>query len=488
MKKILLILLFVLISFSSLASFSKETRADFFDFFYKTKEKLVVVGNQLFSADEPLILRGVAVGDPYSRQSVYRRTSNDYEVISKDWQANVVRLSIYPSYKKEEKKIKKILSEEVKAARDNNLFVIIDYHVIGFPNGWYKSWPEGESQDYSYDSSFKGAMDFWKYIAVEYRDDQGIIFELWNEPADKKTRTWEEIKPYWQRLYDLIRSQGAKNVIIAPGVYWTYDLRGIKDSPLKGENIGYAWHNYPFSGEYLKWSQALDGLNKYYPVFVTEWGFSTDPEKRHYAKLENYGTPFKKYLINEGLNFTAWCWHNPWDPRMFENNWLDLTPYGKFVKDFLLGLEDSQEFNAEINNFIKNGFDSNSRLLGEGERRAVVYSFKIAFSRNPETDEDFSDVKKIANGQWPSQRSSEAEDAAEDNFQKIYKRSPDMKNKNDEAAITIMAYGLRQRAENRNLNSEKWGLEIFKNIFGRFPRATEDWNILQAITYSGARR
>lgn len=488
MKKISLVLLFVLILFFGLVSSAEESWADFFDFFYKTKEKLVVVGNQLFFANEPIVLRGVAVGDPYSRQTIYRRTTSDYEIISKEWRANVVRLSIYPSYQKEEKKIKKILSEEVAAARKNNLFVIIDYHVIGFPNGWYKPLSEGESQDYSYDSSFRGAMDFWKYIAVEYRNDQGVIFELWNEPADKKVRTWEEIKPYWQSLYNLIRAQGAENVIIAPGVYWTYDLRGIKNSALEGENIGYSWHNYPFSGQYLKWSEALDGLNKKYPVFVTEWGFSTDQEKRHYAKLENYGTPFKKYLVDEGLNFTAWCWHNPWDPRMFKNNWLDLTPYGKFVKDFLSGIEASEEFSEEINNFIKNGVDNNSRRLGKGERKAVISSFKIAFSRNPETSEDFSDVKKIAGGQWPSQRSQKAEDVAKNNFKKIYKRNPDMKDKNDEETIMIMAYGLRQRAENRNLNSERQGIEIFENIFSRLPRMTEDWNILQAIAYSGVQR
>ncbi|MFA4834033.1 MAG: glycoside hydrolase family 5 protein [Patescibacteria group bacterium] len=488
MKRKILILLFVSVLFLGVVSFAKETRAGLLDFFYKTKEKLVVAGNQVLFANEPITLRGVAVGDPYSRQTVYRRTVWDYETISKDWQANVVRLSVHPSYQKEEKKVKKILSEEVKAARENNLFVIIDYHVIGFPNGWYKPMPEGERDGYSYDSNFKTAMDFWKSIAVEYRDDQGVIFELWNEPADKKIRDWEDIKPYLERLYSLIRSQGADNIIIAPGVYWTYDLRGIKDNPLPGKNIGYAWHNYPFSGQYLKWSQALGNLNKYYPVFVTEWGFSADPNKRHYAKLEDYGTPFKKYLINEGLNFTAWCWHNPWDPRMFESNWVDLTPYGKFVKDFLLGAEDTEELSEEINNFIKNGVDDNSRRLGEGERRAVVYSFKMAFSRNPETSEDLADIIKIANGRWPAQKSEAAKTQAKDNFKNIYKREPNMGSKNDEAAIMIMAYGLRQRAENRNLGSEKQGIKSFKDIFGRLPQTTEDWNIMQAITYSGAKR
>jgi len=63
-----------------------------------------------------------------------------------------------------------------------------------------------------------------------------------------------------------------------------------------------------------------------------------------------------------------------------------------------------------------------------------------------------------------------------------------MNNKNDEAAVVVMAYGLRQRAENRNLDSEAQGLKIFKAIFKYLPSTTKDWNILQAITYSGATR
>jgi|TARA_Y100000310_G_scaffold163662_1_gene163483 hypothetical protein len=63
-----------------------------------------------------------------------------------------------------------------------------------------------------------------------------------------------------------------------------------------------------------------------------------------------------------------------------------------------------------------------------------------------------------------------------------------MDNPNDNAAVTVMAYGLRQRAENRNLGSERNGIKIFKGIYGHVPSSTEEWNIMQAITYSGAKR
>lgn len=141
-----------------------------------------------------------------------------------------------------------------------------------------------------------------------------------------------------------------------------------------------------------------------------------------------------------------------------------------------------------INSFITYGVDTNTQKLGAGERAAVMYSYKNAFNKLPETEAELADVVKIASGRWPSITNQDAENKAKEQFQKIYKRVADMNNANDNAAVTVMAYGLRQKAENRNLNSETAGIKIFKDIYGHTPSSTEDWNIMQAITYSGASR
>ena len=141
-----------------------------------------------------------------------------------------------------------------------------------------------------------------------------------------------------------------------------------------------------------------------------------------------------------------------------------------------------------IKNFITYGVDENTKKLGEGERAAVMYSYKEAFNKLPETEEELEDAIKIANGRWPSLMNNEAENRAKEQFKKIYLRDPDMNNAHDAAAVKVMAYGLRQKAENRNLNSERRALRFFKAIFGHMPDSTEDWNALQAITYSGATR
>ncbi len=161
----------------------------------------------------------------------------------------------------------------------------------------------------------------------------------------------------------------------------------------------------------------------------------------------------------------------------------------KYLRALIQNLAQVNESMKEmINHFITYGVDTNSMKLGEGERAAVVYSFKEAFGKLPESEVDFEDVIKIANGRWPEKKSDQALASARAEFAKIYQRADNANNPNDQAAVTIMAYGLRQKAENRNLLSEQNGLKIFAELYDKNPQTTTDWNILQAITYSGATR
>ncbi len=138
-----------------------------------------------------------------------------------------------------------------------------------------------------------------------------------------------------------------------------------------------------------------------------------------------------------------------------------------------------------IANFIVYGTKT-TKSLGVGERGGVINSFRISFGKLPENSSDWLDVIKIANGRWPSQSSSKAENRAKINFRIVYLREPNKSNQNDKAAITIMAYGLRPA--NRNLNSEKAAIKIFKNIYGYSPKKSTAWDVVRAIAYSGAVR
>ena len=161
----------------------------------------------------------------------------------------------------------------------------------------------------------------------------------------------------------------------------------------------------------------------------------------------------------------------------------------KYLKIFASEMRElNSNMQSAIKLFIAYGVDANTVKLGAGERAAVINSYKAAFAKLPETEAELTDAIKIANGRFPSLVSDAAEKTAKDQFIKIYKRIPDLNDAKDNAAIKVMAYGLRQKAENRNLNSEKSGIKIFRAIYGYTPKTTEDWNAMQAITYSGAAR
>ncbi len=138
-----------------------------------------------------------------------------------------------------------------------------------------------------------------------------------------------------------------------------------------------------------------------------------------------------------------------------------------------------------ITNFVTYGTVT-TQTLGTGERAGVVNSFKTAFGKLPTTQDDWNDVIKIANGRWLGQTNKTAEERATVNFRKVYLKNPDRKNPHDDAAITVMAYGLRPA--NRKLESEKAAIKTFKAVYGYNPKTASAWDVVRAIAYSGAKR
>jgi hypothetical protein len=137
--------------------------------------------------------------------------------------------------------------------------------------------------------------------------------------------------------------------------------------------------------------------------------------------------------------------------------------------------------------FVHYGTES-TKTLGAGERAGSVASFRAAFGKDPSSSADLEDVVKIANGRFPSQTNPDREAAVATAFEKVYKRAVDRTNRNDDAAVVIMAYGLRQEDGNRNIASERVAIKAFVNIYKKAPTTASDWDIVRAIAYSGATR
>jgi len=158
----------------------------------------------------------------------------------------------------------------------------------------------------------------------------------------------------------------------------------------------------------------------------------------------------------------------------------------KYIKSLIKNVAGLPEQSQHaLTNFIAYGTPT-TLGLGEGERAGVVNSYKSAFGKLPSVEEEWNDAIKIANGRWPGETSEKAETRATTNFKAVYLREPDRSNPHDDAAIVVMAYGLRPA--DRNLDSEKAAIKIFKAIYGYNPEKATAWDVVRAIAYSGATR
>jgi len=163
---------------------------------------------------------------------------------------------------------------------------------------------------------------------------------------------------------------------------------------------------------------------------------------------------------------------------------ITLSLYEKIIKQSKVSLDQKTKY--AIAYFIHYGTKT-TKVLGAGERAGVLNSYFSVYGKLPVSIDDWKDVIKIANGRWPSVKNEQAEKNTQDKlFKKIYVRSANMINANDNAAVSVITYGLRPA--NRNMNSETNAIKIFKNIFKHNPLGAVDWDIVRAIAYSGAKR
>ncbi len=306
-------------------------------------DKLHVQGNKIFYGEKEVNLQGVAVGDPLIARE--NRPLSDYALISSDWNANVVRISIHPGTWRDygRKQTMELLRSNVKAAVDSGMFVIIVWQAIGVPDAYMQKAPDRTVDDL-YDTDFELAKDFWRQVAKEFGQDGRIMFELWNEPVwpemDDGTQInphWGELKPMWQTLVGLVRYY-SDNIVILTSNGWGYNIRGIREDPIDDANTVYAWHVYAGTdgNDPALWEQNLDGVYFNKPVIVTEWGFDPTPGHKTSGTAEGFGYLFAdKFIRDKHLHYTAWCWHPVWTPPMLMPDWENTTDYGAFVKAIL---------------------------------------------------------------------------------------------------------------------------------------------------------
>src|SRR4051812_25980191 len=143
------------------------------------------------------------------------------------------------------------------------------------------------------------AVPFWREVARTFGDDRQVVFDLYNEPNDTNWHCLRngciidhdlyssEVPRYvavgTQDLVHVIRGEGAKNVIMVPGLDWTNNLRQwLRFKPADPlHRIAASFHNYENPlGECHRacWPQTIQPVAQRFPVVTGEFG---DPDCDH---------------------------------------------------------------------------------------------------------------------------------------------------------------------------------------------------------------
>ena len=327
-----------------------------------------VQGNRLVDTDgKEVWLQGVNAGGMETIPNGEQETKSTVVAIDQ-WHANCIRLPINEAhwfgtgiYSKNDggKSFRDACDKIVRLAANRGAYVVIDLHRFRAPKAEH--------------------VEFWKDCAAHYKNHPAVLFDLFNEPHGISWEIWrdggwvgkqgqhdesaflssEEKKKNqgfesvgMQALVDAVRSTGAKNVVIAGGLFWANDLTGIESEAIEkgekksfrltdttGNGIMYAWHTYHW---HKGWGRILPVAAKH-PIFLGEVGASPlgvmnfIPDNQQEDPY-TFSPDMLGFIQKLRINWTGWCFHPKAAPVMIENWDYKPTPYwGEFAKRALAG-------------------------------------------------------------------------------------------------------------------------------------------------------
>ena len=333
----------------------------------KWPSELRVVGNRLRdAAGNEVWLQGVNAGGMESIPNTDQIVKSVVVAID-EWKSNCVRLPVNESFwfgtsayqSDGGAAYRAAVDKIVTLAANRGAYIALDLHRFRAPKAEH--------------------ISFWKDAAKRYANHPAVLFDLFNEPHGISWEVWrnggwvgeagkvdesafltaEEKKKNqgfesvgMQALVDAVRSTGAKNVVIAGGLYWANDLTGIESEAIEkgeaksyrldekgGDGIMYAWHTYHW---HKGWARILPVAAKH-PIFLGEVG-AAPREEMTFIPMEQkedwrtFVPDMLGFIQKYRINWTGWCFHPKAGPCMIENWDYEPTPYwGEFALRALKG-------------------------------------------------------------------------------------------------------------------------------------------------------
>jgi hypothetical protein len=325
---------------------------------------LKVAGNQLVDASgRPARLRGVNCAGLEWSSDGDGHIAKTVQVAVGEWRANLIRLPLSqdrwfgkaPEQKDGGVAYRALVHQIVDFCAASNAYIILDLHWSN-AGAWGTNIGQHNLPD-------ENSVVFWKDIAPIYRDNPAVLFDLYNEPARINWDQWYQGGPMTETneqtkvrlsyesvgmsaLLRAIRSTGAKNVVIAGGINWAYELEGIlagrQLADPDGNGVVYAMHPYPHSypgwdrETIAQWASRAEMFAAKLPVIVTEFGSIERmwpfPKSWNYTD-EKWNREMIRVLEAHQWSWAAWDFHTSASPCLISDwNYTPTPEFGAWVK------------------------------------------------------------------------------------------------------------------------------------------------------------
>jgi hypothetical protein len=194
------------------------------------------------------------------------------------------------------------------------------------------------------------APAFWGSVASTFRDDRGVLFDLYTEPHDIDWHCWEygcqvtdaEGVTYaaagMRRLVKVVRRTGARQPLLLTGIDWGHDLNGweahLPADPRHAEVASI--HTYDFGPCLDRCRQNLARIARGHPVVSGEIG---EADCGH-----TYIDDYMAWADRHGVSYLGWAWDagHGWTckggPALIRNYDGAPTKYGVGLRDHLRAL------------------------------------------------------------------------------------------------------------------------------------------------------
>ena len=267
------------------------------------------------------------------------------------WHADILRLSVMPAVwrKHGSDESLRVLDRAVRLAAHYGLYVIINFHGIGYP-------PDGRHlklNDWFYGDLYQTDQaeyrEFWSKVAAHFAGNPTVAFyELFNEVVRLKpdltpqlatddAKDWAAWRELAEGEIDRIRSIDPAKPVIVGGLHFGYDLSQAAAAPVRRPNVVYATHPYAGSDWLKDWQTAFLGPARQLPVIATEFGWDRNlhPEASDRA-AGRYRDAIMAAFDAAGIGWIAWSFNHEFRPSLLRDaRSFEPTEYGLYVREAL---------------------------------------------------------------------------------------------------------------------------------------------------------